>query len=217
MLLIPNGFDLRAFGPNPEARAHFRTELGLDDHAIAVGMIGRFVPLKNHRMFLDAATSVGERCPSTRFVLAGAGVDGENAELAAWIGQTGLPDRFHLLGQRPDMPKLMAGLDLLAMPSRVEAFPMVLGEAMACGVPCIAADVGDAALIIGKTGRIVPPGDAMALAGALVDLASLPFEVRRSLGITARERIAERYDIETVAARYTDHWLALAGRSPLCE
>jgi glycosyltransferase involved in cell wall biosynthesis len=217
MLVIPNGFDLCAFQPNLEARAHFRAELGLDELAIAIGMIGRFVPLKNHRLFIDAAKTVSERCSSVHFVMAGTGVDRDDADLAGWIGQTGLQDRFHLLGQRADMPALMAGLDLLAMPSRVEAFPMVIGEAMASGAPCIATDVGDAALVIGQTGRIVPPGNAPALAGAMIELATLPPPARKSLGITARERIADLYDIESIATRYADLWLDLAQNSKSCE
>jgi glycosyltransferase involved in cell wall biosynthesis len=73
---------------------------------------------------------------------------------------------------------------------------------MACAVPCVATDVGDAAFIVGDTGRIVPPGDAGALAAAWEEILSLPVPQRKALGEAARERIARSFEIGVVAGRY---------------
>ena len=100
------------------------------------------------------------------------------------------------------MPCLMASLDVLASSSHGEAFPNVLGEAMACGVPCVVTDVGDSAEIVGDTGRVVAAGDMAGLARGLVDVLRLLPEKRTVLGEQARARIAAQYEIGYVARLY---------------
>ena len=79
---------------------------------------------------------------------------------------------------------------------------MVIGEAMACGVPCVATDVGDSALMVGETGRVVPPGDPVALAAAIESVLCLSAEERRALGAAARQRIRTDYALPVIADRY---------------
>jgi glycosyltransferase involved in cell wall biosynthesis len=201
--VIPNGLDIGRFAPDPHARHRLRAELGIAPEAPLVGLVARWDPQKNHAGFLRAAAAVRAARPETRFVLAGTRIEDGNPELAALVGAHGLRDAVRLLGPRDDVPQLMAGLDLLVSASVYgEAFPIVLGEAMACGVPCVATDVGDSALIVADTGRIVPPSDDAALAGAIVALLGATPEARRALGERARERIAGNFDIERVARRY---------------
>jgi glycosyltransferase involved in cell wall biosynthesis len=201
--VIPNGLDIGRFAPDPHARHRLRAELGIAPGAPLVGLVARWDPQKNHAGFLRAAAAVRAARPETRFVLAGTRIEDGNPELAALVGAHGLRDAVRLLGPRDDVPQLMAGLDLLVSASVYgEAFPIVLGEAMACGVPCVATDVGDSALIVADTGRIVPPSDDAALAGAIVALLGATPEARRALGERARERIAGNFDIERVARRY---------------
>lgn len=201
--VIPNGLDVRRFAPDRDARRRLRAELGVAPEAPLVGLVARWDPQKNHAGFLRAAAAVLAARPETRFVLAGTRIEDGNPELAALVGAHDLRDAVRLLGPRDDVPRVMAGLDLLVSASGYgEAFPIVLGEAMACGVPCVATDVGDSALIIADTGRIVPPSDDAALADAIVAMLASPPETRRALGERARERIAGHFDIERVARRY---------------
>jgi glycosyltransferase involved in cell wall biosynthesis len=136
-------------------------------------------------------------------LLCGDGITWANAKLAGWIEERGLRDCFHLLGRREDIPRLSAALDVVCSSSAYgEAFPNVLGEAMACGVPCVATDVGDSAYIIGNTGKVVPPNDPQSLAGAVVELLELPANRRHELGEDARRRMQQNFDIRAVVNRY---------------
>jgi glycosyltransferase involved in cell wall biosynthesis len=106
------------------------------------------------------------------------------------------------LGERDDIPELLPALDLMVLASKGEGFPNVVGEAMACGVPCIASDVGDAAAIIGETGSVVPPRDAQALAEAILAHLARGPDQRARLGAAARERIIAQYSIAAAVQRY---------------
>jgi glycosyltransferase involved in cell wall biosynthesis len=102
------------------------------------------------------------------------------------------------------MPRIMAGCDVIVSASAFgEGFSNVLGEAMAAGTPCVATDVGDSRWIIGETGRVVPRRDPTALAAAMAEILRLPDAERRALGLAARARIAENFEIGAIAARYT--------------
>src|SRR5207244_5800392 len=129
------------------------------------------------------------RRPDARFVLCGKDVTVENEQLRAWIEAAGLADAVHLLGQRDDVPRLMASFDVLVSSSIGEGLPNAIGEAMACGTPCVVTDVGDCATIVGDTGRVVGPSDPGALAGAVVEVLDLPETQRSALGSAARERV----------------------------
>lgn len=200
--VIPNGFDLSHFVPDVAARASVRAELGLAADVSLVGLIARFDSQKNHCGFVEAAAQVHAQMPDVHFVLAGTGVDAANIALNSAIAVKGLQARMHLLGRREDVPRLMASLDVLASSSHGEAFPNVLGEAMACGVPCVVTDVGDSAEIVGDTGCVVAAGDMVGLARGLVDVLSYPPEQKTVLGEQARVRVAARYEIGHVARLY---------------
>lgn len=200
--VIPNGIDLRRFAPNPAARTRLRAELGLPVDTPLIGMAARFDPHKDHRNFLRAAALLHRQRPEVRFVLWGREISLQNPELAAWVRADGLEGVVHLLGLRDDSAALTAALDLATLSSWGEAFPMVIGEAMACGVPCVSTDVGDAALLLGETGRVVPRRDPQALAQAWGDLLALPPSAREALGRAARQRVAERFGVEQMAGAY---------------
>lgn len=201
-MVIPNGFDTSAFRPDPEARLGLRQELGLGDDAFVVGLAARFDPIKDHTNFLRAAAMFADLVPSAHFLLCGANVDAHNAALVEQIATLGLTQRCHLLGRRQDMPRVHAAMDVATSSSFSEAFPLAIGEAMACGVPCAATDVGDSSLIIGPTGRIVPPREPSALAAAWSGLWALGPAGRRRLGDDARRRIKEMFDLDTITRRY---------------
>lgn len=97
----------------------------------------------------------------------------------------------------------MAALDVATTSSAFgEAFPIVVGEAMACGVPCVVTDVGDSAVIVGETGAVVPPGDPDALAAGWRRLLDMRQDERSRLGMAARQRIGERYSLKKIVAQY---------------
>jgi glycosyltransferase involved in cell wall biosynthesis len=202
MVLIPNGFDLSRFAPSSESRRSVRSELGLPDDALLIGLVARDDPQKNHLGFVEAAAAVHRSVPDCHFLLAGLGIDQNNRVLGAAIQRAGLGGHMHLLGRRDDIPRLMASLDLLASPSHGEAFPNVLGEAMACAVSCVVTDAGDSAEIVGSTGRVVAVGDMAALAQQLLEVLRLPATERAALGKQARARIQAHYEIGHVAGLY---------------
>jgi glycosyltransferase involved in cell wall biosynthesis len=213
--VVPNGIDTNTFAPSPEARASVRAELGLPDDAFVVGTVGRFHPAKDHANFLRAAALLSAKRSETHFLLAGRGVDGDNTELRRLVEELGLARRTHMLGERHDIPRLTAALDIFSLSSSCESFPTVVGEAMACGVPCAVTDVGDAALIVGDTGRVVPQRDARALAGAWSALIDLGNEGRAALGRAAAARVRELFPIGSMARSYESLYeTALHARTP---
>jgi glycosyltransferase involved in cell wall biosynthesis len=209
--VIPNGFDLTRFQPNSTARLSIRAELGILPDTPLIGMVARDDPQKNHLGFIEAALEVHNQLPDTHFVLAGKGIDNHNQKLIRMIEQSRLKDKFHLLGSRDDVPRLMAALDVLASPSSFgEAFPNVLGEAMACSVPCVVTNVGDAAEIVSDIGRVVEPGDMQGLAENLLALLVMSPIERQQLGARARVRVKNLYEICSVVRKYEDFYRELA-------
>jgi len=203
MVLIPNGFDLTQYKPDSSAKAKLRAELGIGVQTPLVGVIGRFHPMKNHTGFLGAASILSRRIPDVHFVLVGAGLDENNFVLAEVAKRNVISEKTHFLGLRTDVSHIMSGLDIVvSFSSSGEAFPNVLGEAMACGVPCVVTDVGDSADIVGDTGEVVAPGDMPGLAVALEKLLRFSPMERATLGKRARERIASRFNIENIVAQY---------------
>jgi glycosyltransferase involved in cell wall biosynthesis len=212
--VIPNGFDTERFRPLPaRERAGVRMSLGLSDGGPIVGMLGRYAPVKDHRNMLRAAAIVCRTNPDIRFVLAGRNVCPTNRELMKTVRTLGLETQVVLLGERQDVPRLMNAFDIVALSSAEECFPMVLGEAMCCGVPCVSTNVGDAAQIIGDTGRIVPKGDAAELAAAILSLIGLGREERRRLGNRARIRIANNFSLKMVVSQFEELYRNAADES----
>jgi glycosyltransferase involved in cell wall biosynthesis len=213
-LVIPNGFDLQSFVPNMTARRAVRQELGLPDDALLIGLVARFDPLKDHRTFLRAAAMLREQWPEAHFVLVGQGVTASNEALRETIAANGLRDRVHLLGERADIPTLTAAFDIATCSSYGESFPNAVGEAMACAVPCVVTDVGDARRIVGETGRVVSPRNASELAAAWDELLDLGAEGRQELGRLARDRIETHYGLDAVVRQYEALYERLSRRGP---
>ncbi|HWR73723.1 MAG TPA: glycosyltransferase [Nitrospirota bacterium] len=200
--VIPNGFDTDLFVPSEQARSSVRAELGLPGDTHLIGLIGRYHPVKDHQCFLEAAALLKGGIDDVHFILAGSGVDDQNRELRNEITNKNITERMHLLGERQDIPRLTAALDIATSSSRSEGFSNVIGEAMSCGVPCVVTDVGDSASIVGDTGTAVPQRDPRALSDAWTGLIRVGKEKRRALGQKARQRICEHYSLDTVVRDY---------------
>jgi glycosyltransferase involved in cell wall biosynthesis len=201
-LVFHPGFDTEKFAPSEEARLSVRRELGLQDDALLIGLIGRYHPVKDHGNFLRAAETLSQNHSNVRFVMCGKGVDHKNAKLGSLIRERGLEGRTFLLGERQDIERIVAALDIAASSSCSEGFPNVVGEAMSAGVPCIVTAVSDLPEIVGPTGRIVTARDSVALADGIVELISIGRAGRQALGASARALMIERYSLESSIAQY---------------
>lgn len=211
-VIIPNGFDVAQFGPGLNDRVAVRTELGLGPDALVIGHVARFHPMKDHANFLRAAVSVARQVPHAQFLLVGREVTVDNVHLRPLVPPDLLP-RFRFIGERPDVHRLMRALDVVCSSSWSEAFPNVLGEAMASAVPCVTTDVGDSAAIVGNTGLVVPPSDSAALAEALTTLLHEPPETRAARGQASRARITAQYSLAATVQRYATLYEELLGQS----
>jgi glycosyltransferase involved in cell wall biosynthesis len=210
MIVIPNGYDLTMFKPDPAARASVRKELEIPEETLLIGLVGRFVTLKDHHNFVQAAALLHRDRPDVHFVLCGDDVIWTNPQLVRWIQEAGIAGRCRLLGTRTDIPRLTAAFDIATSSSFGESFANVIAEAMSCGVPCVATDVGDSARIVGQTGRVVPPQNPKELANALRELVELGRKGRTRLGIAARGRIQKHFDLPDIVMRYQNLYEELA-------
>lgn len=214
-LVIPNGIDVQRFSFSSASRQCVRTEIGIPTEAHVIGHVARLHPMKDHPIFLRAAADLALRYPETHFLLSGRDVSLENTTLEQLVPMQ-VRDRFHLLGERSDVSDLMSAMDIFCQSSWSEAFPIVLGEAMATGVPCVATDVGDSATIIGDTGVVVPPRDEKALAAGIESLLTMPLEERRSLGASARARIEANYTLGAIVEQYAALYEKLMTEKEVC-
>lgn len=202
-LTISNGFDLDRFQFDEAARHRIRSELGVGPVAVLIGHFARFHPMKDHAGLLKAANIAFRNGLDAHFLLAGSGVSADSVELHLHVD----PDfrrRFHIFGDRADVPAMMQAVDLyVSSSSSSEGFPNVVGEAMATGKPCIGTDVGDTAHVIGDTGIVVAPSDPSALALALKTLSDKP-DLRHELGAAAQNVVRSKFDINIVVRGYID-------------
>ena len=202
-LVIPNGFDTRRFAPSEVTRRQIRAELGLAPSTLVVGLVARYHPFKDHATFLEAAAVLQQAHPDVHFLLAGRGLDHTNTRVLALSEALRLGDRLHLCGERSDAAELLPALDIATLTSYSgEGFPNVIGEAMACGVPCVVTDVGASARLVDRTGLVVPPRAPRALAEALRQLVVMAAEDRVALGRDARRRIQEHFNLADIVTRY---------------
>lgn len=202
-IVIPNGFLTEKFIPSEDKQSALRKTLGIPESALVVGLFARFDPQKNHQGFIESAAMLVKKCDHVVFVLAGSQINARNAQLLDWIRQYQLEDVFYLLDRRTDMENITSMCDVACLSSTYgEAFPNVIGEAMACAVPCVATNVGDVKDIIGDEGIVIPPNDSRALCEALYTLLMLSEDERCALGKNARKRIQAHFGIDAVSKHY---------------
>jgi glycosyltransferase involved in cell wall biosynthesis len=207
--IIPNGFDPHLFQPSPAARADVCAELRVPAKTLLVGLLARVHPMKDHETFLRAAAAVAAKRADVRFILAGRGTDtaGELRDLARALG---IASSVEFLGERQDAPRLLAAFDVAVSSSYGEAFPNVVGEAMACGAACVVTDVGDTARLVGSAGCIVPARNPPALADGIDRILRMTASERQALGCAARQRIIDHYSLARIAEEYQRLYLRVA-------
>lgn len=170
MVVIPNGIDTERFKPDIEARVRVRTEWRIPDQKILIGLVGRLDPMKDHPTFLRAAALLYQQRQDVCFVCVGTGAENYAQELYQFARELNISDQVIWTGARADMPAVYNALDIAVSSSYGEGFPNVIGEAMACGVPCVVTEVGDSAWIVGDTGLVVPPRNPEVLKTAIAQL-----------------------------------------------
>lgn len=210
---VPNGIDSTRFAPDPAARERVRAELGLRPEDIVFGLVGRLAPMKDHDTFLRAAAILRDE-PHARFICIGNGEETFAAGLRQLAGTLGIAERVTLLPARNDMPAVFNAFDALVSSSACsEGFSNVVGEAMACGTPCIVTQVGDSALIVGDADRSAPPQDPAALGAVMLQFARLNQEQRASLSQRSRQRIIDNFSLVQMVDRTIAHLGSSAGNS----
>lgn len=207
-IVVQNGYDLELFSPSRELGSLVRTDLNVTETALLLGFVARWHPDKDHNSLFAATSSVLQTFPDVRLILVGEGMDKNNAELIDSLKRFGIRECCVLLGRRDDVPAIMNAIDLHVLSSSSEAFPNVVAEAMACGTPCVATNVGDVAEIIGDTGWVVPRSDPDALAEAIVEgLTSAQEPGFNAKRVEVRERILSRFSVESMISAYHRTWI----------
>lgn len=212
VVVVPNGIDLTIFKPSRARRIASRQTFSLNKNSFVIGMVARYDSQKNHIGFVDAVKKVCLELPNVIFVFCGKNLNEENYEFITELKRQGVLGRCRLIGQQDDVPFVLNGFDLLVSPSLGEGWPNVVGEAMACGVPCVASDVGDTALIIGEAGSVAKAEDMDDLAQKLVRYILSTSKNRKALAVAARKRIERNFDILMISERYFGLLAEVSGR-----
>lgn len=192
-IVIHNGIDIERFRFDKKAREDFRAKIGVSSNQKLIGIVGRLDPMKDHYTFLQAAALVLQNLKNVKFLCVGDGPSHYAKKLKELSKKLGIENKVIWLGAQKDMPTIYSALDLLVSSSYGEGFSNVIGEAMACGVPCIVTDVGDSALIVGNMGIVVPPKDPQKLAQAIVSLLKGNINKTRE---AIRKRIVENFSLQ---------------------
>ena len=209
IVVIENGYDLDTFKVDNNSCSLIRKELRIGGNPI-IGMVGRYDPQKNHKGLIEALGIVKERGYTFDFVLVGRDLNNENKALLEQIKKLNLYGLTHLLDQRSDIPSIMNALDLHVLSSSYgEGFPNVIAEAMACGTPCIATDIGDSNIIIDKYGIIIKPNDVDALVMSIIEMIDImnskqsEWNRLKSNGVN---HIKINFSIQSMVSKYNIIW-----------
>ncbi len=211
-LTIPLGYDLSELKRDDLSREKLRTIWGIDKNAVVFGCIARWNPQKDHLNLLKAFDMLSKNSKNVYCIMAGREIDNNNLDLAELVKLTNKDNKnLILIGVIDHIPSLMSAIDVHVLPSLGEAFPNVVPEAMACETPCVVTDVGDAALIVGDTGWVVPPGNSEGLANALFEVllaksTTREWEERRR---RSRERIVDNFSMDRMTDAYFTVWKSL--------
>lgn len=197
--IIYNGVDTARFCPGEKQAV--RAELGLPVDAQVVGILAALRPEKNHELFLAGAVEILKSHPNTQFLIIG---DGPlRLPLEKLAQELGIAGVTHFLGSRPDVHHLLQAVDIVALTSHNEASPVSLLEALSCGVPAVAADVGSVkeTVIDGYTGKLFPPGDQVSYVHTMVELLDSE-PLRSQMGANGRQETIAKRSLESMVHGY---------------
>jgi glycosyltransferase involved in cell wall biosynthesis len=209
MNVIGNGYELDRLSINQKQGDAVKKEFSLSDTSYILGMVGRYDPQKDHLNLLKSLNLLDNKGLDFKCLLVGRELNNKNTELMQHIKNLNLTGSIILLDQRSDIPAIMNALDIHILSSSFgEAFPNVLAESMACGTPCVTTDVGDAALIVGDTGWVVPPSSTECLTQALQEACeekenTVLWKIRQQ---EARMRIVDNFSLKNMIKKYHRVW-----------
>jgi glycosyltransferase involved in cell wall biosynthesis len=200
--LIYNGIDVSGSGPD---RGAARRELGLDADALVGVVVANLIHYKGHRELIRGLAHVAERLPSAWRILLAGRDHGLQEELERQAKEHGIAENIHFLGERSDVPRLLAAADFGMLTSREEGFSNVILESMAAGLPMIVTAVGGnpEAILDERTGLIVPPKNPEAIGEAVLRLACDP-DLRMRLGTAGRNRVVQEFSIDRCFQTHND-------------
>lgn len=204
MVMIPNGYDFSVYDHYLSARVTARQQLGFTDDEIVVGVVGRFDPLKDFHNFIVAASQLVASKDKVKLLMVGRNLEWSNPALRGWIEAVGLEKNFQLLGEQADVPYFLSAMDIFCLSSANEAFPNVVVEAMAMGLPCVVTRAGDAADILGDEAFVVQVKDSVSLADALLRMCDLSPVDRRMLGERNAKKVRAEYGIDNIRQKYEE-------------
>lgn len=202
--LVQNGYDLSIF--NPLQKKNFiRKKFRIEDNIPLLGKVARYDLTKDHSNLLNSLSILKKKNIKFFCILIGSNIN--NSELVKEIKRLELSENIKLISKCNDISEYMKELDIHILTSRTEGFPNVVAESMACGTPCVVTNVGDAALIVGKTGWVVPPEDSIKLAKtikeALSEIGNKDWDKRCS---EARLRIKNNFEMSKMIKSYNIIW-----------
>jgi glycosyltransferase involved in cell wall biosynthesis len=215
--IVPNGIDTDLMRPDPAAGRAMRQQWRIAANAFVIGCVGRLDPMKDHGNLLQGAATFARTNPDARFVCVGAGQPAYAGRLAAMARSLDLADRLVWAGETRDMRAAYSAFDIATLPSAFgEGFPNVIGEAMACGTPVVATDIGDARVIVGAHGEIVAPRSPDLLQAGWTRLRRRLKE-EPTLREAARRFIADNFGLDTMVHRTEEILLQLTASRPAEE
>jgi glycosyltransferase involved in cell wall biosynthesis len=198
MRVVPNGIDVGVFVRDVGAGVGFRERVGLGVGVPVVGMLARFDPMKGHEDFVRVGGLVAERVPGVWLLVVGAHSVADRERMLGWAAECGVADRLVMVDASGEPMAALNAMDVLVVPSRFgEGFSNVIGEALACGVPVVATDVGDAVRIVDGRCVVVGVGDVVGMAdGVVAELVGPRDDAGRE---ALRVSIVERFGLEQLA------------------
>lgn len=201
---IPNGFEIDRYHKVMDAKEILIKELGFDCDYKIICSVGRWNVLKDYNNLLSAVEILSRNRRYVKCLIAGTDIDYKNKELGHLIQEKNLKETIILLGRRNDIPTIMSASDVFVLSSSGEGFPNVIGESMACEVPCVVTNVGDCASIVGELGLVVERKNPLELASAIEKLLDLNVEQRDLLGKKLRKRVIDMFDINYIVKNFEE-------------